>query len=54
MTLEIHAGELPLLPDAIDLAASHQAGGLKANRLAFESLVEYQGDIDEALPGAPL
>ncbi len=48
LTLEIHARDLPLLPDAIDLAVSHQAGGLKANRLAFERLAEYRGDLDEA------
>ena len=48
LTLEIHARELPLLPDALALALAHQAGGLKANRLAFELLVEYQGDLDEA------
>ena len=47
VTLEIHARELPLLPDAAALAVSHQAGGLKANRLAIEGLVEYQGDLDE-------
>ena len=49
LTLEIHARELPLLPGALDLVASHQAGGLKANRLAFELFVEYQGDVDESL-----
>jgi selenide,water dikinase len=31
----------------LELAVSHQAGGLKANRLAFELLVEYGGDLDE-------
>jgi selenide,water dikinase len=48
VTLEIDAHELPLLPGAIELAVAHQAGGLKANRLAFELLVEYQGEPDEA------
>jgi selenide,water dikinase len=48
VTLEIHAREVPLLPGAIELAVSDQAGGLKANRLAFELLVDYQGDLDEA------
>jgi selenide,water dikinase len=48
VTLEIHAREVPLLPGARALALAHQAGGLKANRLAFELLVEYQGDLDEA------
>jgi selenide,water dikinase len=48
ITLEIYAYEVPVLPGAIGLAVSDQAGGLKANRLAFELLVEYQGDLDEA------
>ena len=47
LTLEIDADQLPLLPEALELAVSHQAGGLKANRLAFELLVEYGGDLDE-------
>jgi selenide,water dikinase len=48
IALEIDAREVPLLPGAIELAPAHQAGGLQANRRAFESLVEYQGDLDEA------
>jgi selenide,water dikinase len=48
ITLEIHVGEVPLLPGAIELALDHQAGGLKANRLSYELLVEYQGDVDAA------
>jgi selenide,water dikinase len=48
LTLEIHAGEVPLLPGALELAPDHQAGGLKANRLAFELLVEFRGAVDEA------
>jgi hypothetical protein len=48
VTLEIHAREVPLLPDVIELVSSHQVGGLKANRLALELLVEDQGDDDEA------
>ena len=48
ITLVIHAYEVPVLPGAIELAVTDQAGGLKANRLAFELLVEYQGDLDEA------
>ena len=48
VTLEIHARELPVLPEALALARAHQAGGLKANRLAFEGHVEYRGDVDEA------
>jgi selenide,water dikinase len=48
ISLEIEAGELPVLPSALELAGSHQAGGLKTNRLAFERLVEYRGDVDEA------
>lgn len=48
VTLEIDAREMPLLPEAIELASTHQAGGLSANRLAFEGLVEYQGTLGEA------
>jgi selenide,water dikinase len=49
VTLEIQARELPLLPAVLELALRHQAGGLKANRLAFELLVEYRGEPDAAL-----
>jgi selenide,water dikinase len=49
LTLEIDAGALPLLPGALALAPRFQAGGLRANRLAFEPLVEYQGTLDPAL-----
>jgi len=49
LTLEIDAGELPLLPGALELAPRFQAGGLKANRREFEPRVEYQGDLEEAL-----
>jgi selenide,water dikinase len=48
LTLEIHAREIPHLPGALELALAHQAGGLKANRLAFELLVEHRGNLDEA------
>jgi selenide,water dikinase len=48
VTLEIHARELPLLPGVLELAPHHQAGGLKANRLAFELLVDSRGDLDDA------
>jgi selenide,water dikinase len=48
LTLEVDAGTLPLLPEALALANTHQAGGLAANRLAFEGLVEYGPDLDEA------
>jgi selenide, water dikinase len=49
VTLEIDARELPLLPDALALALHHQAGGLKANRLAFEPDVEYEGPLDDGV-----
>jgi selenide,water dikinase len=49
LTLEIEAAALPLLPGAVDLALSFQAGGLKANRRQFEPDVEYR-----ALPDEPL
>lgn len=48
VTLEIDVRELPLLPGVIELARAHQAGGLHANRLSFETQVEYAGDLDEA------
>jgi selenide,water dikinase len=48
VTLEIHARELPVLPGVLELAPHHQAGGLKANRLAFELLVAYQGDLEDS------
>jgi selenide,water dikinase len=47
LTLEIDAGALPVFPGVLDLAERNQAGGLKANRLAFQPLVEYAGAIDE-------
>jgi selenide, water dikinase len=47
LTLEIDAEALPLLPGALELAPRFQAGGLKANRLAFSPFVEIEGD-----PGA--
>jgi selenide,water dikinase len=49
VTLEIDGHALPLLPDVLELASRFQAGGLKANRLAFELLVEYQRPLDEPL-----
>ena len=48
LTLEIEAGALPLLPGALALAERFQAGGLKANRRAFEPRVEYRGTRGEA------
>jgi len=44
---------LPHLPEALDLAPAHQAGGLKTNRLAFEHFVAYRGEL-EAPPTALL
>jgi selenide,water dikinase len=49
LTLEIETAALPLLPGALALAERFQAGGLKANRRAFEARVEYQGTPGEAL-----
>jgi selenide,water dikinase len=48
LTLEIEQKTLPLLPGALELAETHQAGGLKANRAAFEPRVEYGGRAEEA------
>jgi selenide,water dikinase len=49
LTLEIRAGDLPLLPHAAALAPRYQPAGLKANRKQFEPGVEYRSD-----PGEPL
>jgi selenide, water dikinase len=49
LTLEIEAAALPLLPAALELAPSFQAGGLKANRRQFEVAVTYEGRLAEAL-----
>jgi selenide,water dikinase len=49
VTLELEAAALPLLPGAVDLALSFQAGGLKANRRQFEPDVEYRVLPDEPL-----
>jgi selenide,water dikinase len=48
LTLEIELQSLPLLPGALELAEQFQAGGLKANRQAFEPRVEYGGRAEEA------
>jgi selenide,water dikinase len=49
VTLEIEAAALPLLPGALDLAPRFQPGGLRANRRAFEPLVDVRGRPDAAL-----
>jgi selenide, water dikinase len=49
VSLEIRAAELPLLPGAAALAEHFQPGGLRANRKAFEPLVEYRGAVDESV-----
>jgi selenide,water dikinase len=49
LTLEIEAAALPLLPGALDLAPRFQPAGLRANRRAFEPLVEVHGRLPEAL-----
>ena len=46
ITLEIHAGALPLLPSALELAPSFQPGGLKANRRQFGPLVRFDAGSD--------
>ena len=43
LTLEIHAGALPLLPSAHELAPSFQPSGLKANRAQFGPQVRFAG-----------
>jgi selenide,water dikinase len=47
LSLEIRAGEVPLLPGARALALRHQAGGLRANRREFEPRVRYGRALDE-------
>ena len=54
LTLEITSSALPLLPGVLELALRFQAGGLKANRRAFEPQLEYQGTLDEAVGGPRL
>ena len=50
ITLEIRAADLPLLPAALDLAATNQPRGLKANRLQFGSQVRFDtAAMDAAL-----
>jgi selenide,water dikinase len=49
LTLEIEARLLPLLPGVLELALRFQAGGLHANRRAFEAHTAYAGS-----PGEPL
>jgi selenide,water dikinase len=48
LTLEIELKALPLLPGALELADEFQAGGLRANRQAFEPRVEYGGRAEPA------
>jgi selenide,water dikinase len=48
LTLEIRLSELPVLPQARELAPRNQPGGLKANRRQFEPLVEDRAPADEA------
>jgi selenide,water dikinase len=48
-TLEFHAGDLPLLPGALELAPRFAPGGLRANRKEFEAFVEYRRPIDDRL-----
>ncbi len=49
ISLELDVREMPALVGALALAPSFQAGGLRANRRAFEPLVEYRGRVDPAL-----
>ena len=49
VSFEIHAGALPLLPGARELAPNNQAGGLKSNRTQFGPRVEVADGVDPAL-----
>lgn len=48
ISLELDVLALPTLTGALALAPSFQPGGLRANRRAFEPLVEYRGRVDPA------
>ncbi len=48
ISLELDVRALPALAGALALAPGFQAGGLRANRRAFEPLVEYRGRVDPA------
>lgn len=45
---EFEANAWPLLPDALELAESNQAGGLKANQKQYASLVDEIGALASA------
>jgi selenide,water dikinase len=49
LTIEIDAPALPLLPGALELAPRFQAGGLHANKAAFEPRTLYAGRVSEPL-----
>jgi selenide,water dikinase len=49
LTLELEPEALPLLDGALELAGRFQPGGLKANRRAFEPLVEGLAGLGEEL-----
>jgi len=50
VSLEIHAGQVPLLPGALDcVRAGYVPGGLNANRDFAECVVEYQGKMPAEL-----
>ncbi len=49
VSLEFRAAALPLLPHALELAPGFQAGGLKANRMAFEPFTEWLRRPEPAL-----
>ena len=48
VSLEIRVADLPLLPEALALAVRFQPGGLKANRLQFEPLLDDRAAPDAA------
>jgi selenide, water dikinase len=49
VSLELRAEALPLLPGALALALDHQAGGLRANRRAFDEKIDWQRRPEPAL-----
>jgi selenide,water dikinase len=49
ITLEIEGGSVPMLPGALELALTFQAGGLKANRREFAPHVDARVPVEPAL-----
>lgn len=46
LSLELRSSDLPLLPQALELAAGFQPGGLAANRRQYQTHIEQLGSLD--------